>query len=114
MTQGKAKVKPFSACLIRSLHPDVKTRSASLPSRRPVTEALIRVLERNVPNDPRGRKVVDLLAEAVVLRAILKGDLKAFKAFTDAVEGIVSTPHSERSSVANIWQKSAQSPMIVS
>lgn len=107
MIQGKAKVEPFSACFIRSLHRDVKTKSASLPSRRPLTDALVRALDRNVPNDPRGRKVVDLLVEAMVLKAIFKGDLKAFQVIADRVEGIVSSPHSERSPVANIWQKRA-------
>jgi hypothetical protein len=113
MIQGKPKVKLFSTCFIPFLHRDVKTKSASLPSRRPITDAIIRVLDRDVPNDPRGRKIVDLLVEAVVFRAILKGDLKAFKELTDRVDGIVSMPQSDRPPVATTWQKRPRAPMIV-
>jgi hypothetical protein len=47
-----------------------------LPNPRPITEALIRYLGREVPNDPQGRRVVDLFAEAITASA-LKRNVKA-------------------------------------
>jgi Lhr-like helicase len=41
-----------------------------LPNPRLITDALIRCLDRKVPNDPQGRKVVDFLAEAITASAL--------------------------------------------
>jgi hypothetical protein len=51
-----------------------------------ISEALMRIMECKVPDDPHGRTYADLIVEATVARAI-KGDLAAIKEITDRVEG---------------------------
>ena len=51
-------------------------------SKTPITDAMIEIVNRRVPNDPRGRVVADLLAEAI-FREALKGNVKAAKEIAD-------------------------------
>ena len=88
MTKGKAKVERFAGCDMRPLHRDIETENISLPTRCPVTEAYVWILNRKVPNDRQGRTFARLIAEAMILRA-LKGDVRAIKEITDRVEGRV-------------------------
>jgi len=58
--------------------------NSSSSNRRPITEAVIRYLDREVPNDPQGRKVVDLFVEAIMASA-LKRNVKAIKEIMDVL-----------------------------
>ena len=57
-------------------------------SNRPISEALIKIANSKVPNDPRGRTFAELLAEGMFLRA-LGGDVQAAKEIADRIEGRV-------------------------
>ena len=58
-------------------------------SKTPITDAMIEIVNRRVPNDPRGRVVAELLAEAI-FREALKGNVKAAKEIADRIEGRVA------------------------
>jgi hypothetical protein len=69
--------------------------NGSIGSVSPITTALAKLLNREVPNDPHGRTFADLIAESVFCRAI-KGDLEAVKEITDRVEGKPSVAPNHR------------------
>lgn len=96
MTKGRAKVRPFAGCEIRN----AEAENRSVPIRRPITDRLVRILNRKVKHDPEGRTIADLMGEVIVLKA-LKGDIRAFKEIMTAVEGRVEVRFPVTSSVAN-------------
>lgn len=67
-------------------------------SRRPITEALIKLLDLIVRDDPHGRTFGELIAVALVRKA-LNGDVEAMKEITDRVEGKVAPGRHEEHAV---------------
>jgi hypothetical protein len=53
-----------------------------------ITEALVNIVNRRVPHDLRRRTFADLIAEALVRKA-LEGDVGAAKEIADRIEGSV-------------------------
>ena len=56
--------------------------------RRPITKALIKIVNQKVPNNLHGRTYSKLIAEVLVGKA-LQGNVQAAKAITDLIEGRV-------------------------
>jgi hypothetical protein len=108
MVTGKAKASRFVRRAMQATAEHTEAENACLRGRRPFTEAVIRVLNRKVPNDPRGRIFVYLIVEALVRKAIT-GDIRAIKEITDRSELRVPLPrrdeHDERPAVTIIWDK---------
>jgi hypothetical protein len=62
----------------------------SLPqSHLPFTAALMKMLDKRVPNDLRGRTYVELITEVLFLKAG-EGEIRAIKEIADRIEGKVS------------------------
>jgi hypothetical protein len=105
MVTGKPKASRFVRRAMRATAEQTETGTLGSRGRRPFTEALVKILNRKVPNDPRGRTVIDLIAEALVRKAI-EGDVRAIKEITDRVEGRVPLPrqgeHDERPAITII------------
>lgn len=91
MTEGKAKIRRFAERTMRAHSEDAEMVNMSLRSRRPITDALARMVSRKVPNDPQGKTFAELIANVIMRRAI-KGDLRAIKLIMDCVDGQVPLP----------------------
>jgi hypothetical protein len=109
MVTGKAKASRFVRRAMQTGAQQTEAENSLSQGRRPFTEAVIKVLNRKVPNDPRGRIFVDLIVEALVRKAI-KGNIRAIKEITDRVEGQVPLPredeHDQRPAITIISDKS--------
>lgn len=108
MVTGKAKASRFVRRAMQTTAEQTEAENSCSQGRRPLTEAVIKLLNRKVPNDPRGRIFVDLIVEALVRKAI-KGDVRAIKEITDRIE--LRAPlarrdeYDERPAVTIIWDK---------
>jgi len=95
MPTGKAMPSGFVRCAMRVEAPQAETKNPSLTGRYPITEAIMRMLNRTVPNDLLGRTFADLIAEAMIKQAI-KGNIRAVREILDSVEGKVPKPREQR------------------
>ena len=71
--------------------PDLEVDSALRSDPKPFTAALKRILNQKVPHHAKPKTVLDLVAEALVFKAV-KGDFQALKEIADRVEGRVPQP----------------------
>jgi hypothetical protein len=87
MITGKPKTRSLLRRVVQvaAQHTEADAVTSISSSRRPLTEALTKAVNRRVPNDPRGRTFADLIAEALVRRA-LAGNVKAARAITNWLE----------------------------
>jgi hypothetical protein len=72
-----------------------REHSSGQPGSRPITEALLRIVNSPVSNPPPCRTYADRIAQTLILRAI-DGDLPTTKEITDRIEGRVGERPVER------------------
>lgn len=117
MVIGKAKPSRFVRRAMQTPAQQTETGNVRSRGERPITEATIRLLNRKVPNDLRGRLFVDLIVEALVGKAI-KGDVRAIKEITNRVEGGVPLTRQgerdERPPITVIWDTPTPSRKVTS
>ncbi len=80
----------------QQMSPNAEEGRVSSPRRRPLTEALIKAVNRKVPRDPKNRIFADLLVEALICKA-MHGDPRTFRMILDIVEGPLPELRSESS-----------------
>lgn len=109
MTAGKATAGDSQRRSRHQMQPDADVAASP---RRPITDALRRVVNRRVPHDPRRRTFADLLAEAIVRKA-LEGDLKAVIEIINIVEGPRAAQPYEQPPVVSARNKRETCPTVV-
>jgi len=84
ITRGRIRPEPS----------ETESNNVGRASRRPITDALIKLSNQKVPNDPRGRTWAELVVE-VLFRKALEGDIRAIKEIMDRIEGKVGPARPE-------------------
>jgi hypothetical protein len=89
MAQGKAYICSFAERARGAESQVGETENISAHNRLPISDALVRMLNRKVPNDRQGRTYAELIAQILIQKAV-GGDLRAIKEVLDRVEGRVA------------------------
>jgi hypothetical protein len=104
MTIGRAEAGGVQRGNRHRMLTDAERGSAASTPRRPLTEALVRAVNRPVPHDRRRRRFSDLLVEALIRKA-MHGDVRAFRLNMSIVEGPFADTRPEASPIVTTPNK---------